>query len=256
MITVSQHKKSLAWYAEELRLIDTQFPTEGDLGAVMNAIFLQLYSHDEVSVRDVSRTYGKNEKKEQEQEDPVPYYAFFKSLHGTPDIAFLNPQFHYSEIQGIKKKKTEADKRKILKSQEDNLFGCVELKALQNYIIPYKLDEQDDTDAQPIDQENEEEQKLVDDEKQLKAHLKIYKNVIFTNGVIWRFYEKGSYADTIMLCTDDEDTFFEHDYIEWLGNWRESYDENSFSQSSWRKLIRKMKAFPNSWKQKTENPST
>ncbi|RGH68079.1 hypothetical protein DW815_00380 [Ruminococcus sp. AM33-14] len=177
-------KMTLEQYMRELWLMDKQYGQEIELYPLINMLLRDSANTKDLSIRDVHN--GRKTVKR----DHRKYIDGFGSF---PDLAIFDESFP----EGQEPKKGEGKKNTIL----ENIYGCVEVKPIGS-----KLIECLDHNTMEIGYKEEEEDYYVqiDTKKgillngsnggatlagQLLGEILWYGKVLYTNGLIWKYYE-------------------------------------------------------------------
>lgn len=187
---------TLEQYMRELWLMDKQYGQEEELYPLINMLLRDGANTENLSIRDVHK--GKSAKNDKSRK----YIDGFGSF---PDLAIFGENFP----EGQEPKNVEEGENTILK----NIYGCVEAKSTGSKLIKcldhntmeigYKEEENDNYVQINIVKEeinyyvqiNTEKTSLVEKKKmvandagELLGELLWYGKVLYTNGLIWKYY--------------------------------------------------------------------
>lgn len=148
----------LNMYKREIDLMKRQNYTECDMYSIIAALIREGENVKSLSIRDV-HTRRKSELGQ-----------VFYGLSGIPDLVVLHPDFNNSDNIGMNV------------SNIEYIFGCIEIKRVNdNLLSVFEI-------LNKISEGNKGI-KLSTMEGQLLGEVLWYKNVIYTNGIRWRYYK-------------------------------------------------------------------
>lgn len=176
---------TLEQYMRELWLMDKQYGQEEELYSLINMLLRDGPNTENLSIRDVHK--GQRIKTENKNVEQRKYIDGFGSF---PDLAIFDESFP----EGQEPKNGEEGENTILK----NIYGCVEAKCIGSDLIEC-------LDSNTIDISCDKKKKYyvnkkntsslnesngkANDAGQLLGELLWYGKVLYTNGVIWKYYK-------------------------------------------------------------------
>lgn len=178
---------TLEQYMRELWLMDKQYGQEEELYPLINMLLRDGANTEKLSIRDVNK--GKRIKTENENKN-VEQRKYIDGFGSFPDLAIFDENFP----EGQEPKNGEEGENTILK----NIYGCVEAKCIGSDLIEC-LDPNtiaiscDKKKTYYVNKKNTSSLNgsggKANDEGQLLGEVLWYGKVLYTNGVIWKYYK-------------------------------------------------------------------
>lgn len=145
-------KVKLEEYMREIELMKKQNYTEYDMYSVIASLLREGENIKKHSLRDVNRRWSRTNRGK-----------VFYGLSSIPDFAILDVDFINSEnwINDV-----------------DKVYGCVEIKGIDKSLLSIS----------EILEKISNDGKITLDEEQLLGEILWYKKVLYTNGLLWKFF--------------------------------------------------------------------
>lgn len=187
---------TLEQYMRELWLMDKQYGQEEELYPLINMLLRDGANTEKLSIRDVHN--GQNIKKENKNVEQRKYINGFGSF---PDIAIFDESFPDLSDENPQEENIVSNLQKI--------YGCVEAKCnkknpeqIEVKIVAENKSEQPKQENYFIERNNtktylHDAKGIATVEGQLLGELLWYGKVLYTNGVIWKYYKLFEGTETI-----------------------------------------------------------